>query len=239
MSHFSVAVFTPDPHDVERIMEPFNVEDDRYFEEIPYIYKQDYIDKYKRLHPNTTYDDETIWSRAGFDHDHVNYDEGYVYDYFNPNGTWDYWDVGGRWRQSLCVSKHAESIGGTERRDGRKTAQRGKTRWVNGARIKDVLWGKVNKATSGTFKKLDMEWDEIEMMSEGYRKMHLLNIYGNKENYIMWNSLFATHAFVSMEDGIWHDQDSYDKKEFLEDFYDIVHDPQYQDWWIVIVDCHI
>ena len=55
----------------------------------------------------------------------------------------------------------------------------------------------------------------------------------------MLNSLFATHAFIVQGDDGWNDRDGMLDDAYMEAFYNIIRDPQYQDWWIVIVDCHM
>ena len=75
-------------------------------------------------------------------------------------------------------------------------------------------------------------------IDDWHRRRMVLN-YGTKESFIMLNSLFATHAFIVQGDDVWNDRDSMLDDAYMEAFYNIIRDPHYQDWWIVIVDCHM
>jgi hypothetical protein len=62
--------------------------------------------------------------------------------------------------------------------------------------------------------------------------------YQTKENYIMKNSLHIPYAFVDV-DGQWLDENDFDSyDEYCQHFIDTMHNPDLQDWWYVIVDCH-
>ena len=59
-----------------------------------------------------------------------------------------------------------------------------------------------------------------------------------KENYIMKSSLHIPYAFVDI-DGQWLDENDFDSyDEYCQHFIDTMHNPDLQDWWYVIVDCH-
>ena len=238
MSHFSVAVIVEHPHSVDAVLEPYGAENEEWFERIPYMNKAQYIDQYRRYHGDTDLSDEDIWQIAHNEYIDVDDEEGMIYENYNPDAQWDWYEIGGRWEGSLIVPKHVDCVNLRSR--GIRKAQRGKTRKVNGAQIKDILWGLVNKANCAQFKKLSSEWDETMQRpaDDWHRRRAILN-YDTKESFIMLNSLFTTHAFVVQGDDVWNDRDGMLYKDYMEAFYNIIHDPHYQDWWIVIVDCHM
>lgn len=239
MSHFSVAVFVPEPEYVDRALAPYSQDDRDYYEKVEYMTKEDYIRMYRNNHGDTQLTDEEIWTiHAPQDYEIVDLGEGMIYEWYNPNAMWDWYEIGGRWRQSLCIPKGAENVGGLSPR--KQCEQRGKCRWVNGARIKDVDWVKVNKASCARVKELSKKWEELmSLPEESWTRKRTLSRYGTKEEYIMLSSLYAPYAFINPDDDCWYDEDSTPFKEYIHDFYEIIHNPYYKDWWIVIVDCHM
>ena len=103
MSHFSVAVFSHHPEDVEALLAPYNeqTEDEEYLEFEPACeYMADIRAKYA-LEKQDGESFNAFLSRW----------YGYIYDeeldecgYFcNPNARWDGWEIGGRWHNELLV----------------------------------------------------------------------------------------------------------------------------------------
>lgn len=224
--------------------------------------KEQYLDDYRLYHEDTILKDDEIWENAKDEYGADNVDEDMIYTCYNPNAKWDWYEIGGRWLNSLKVPKHAESYIGSHYGAVSDKKQRGKSRWVDGARIKDILWGDMNRQTKEEIQHEAEFWDDYvegknpDKKYEGvfYKPEYYKQTYANKEDYIMKSGLFCTHSLlVRNEEEDWaewyetgsmgwfgcDDSTLNSTNDYLKQFYDIINDPQYQDYWFIIVDCHI
>lgn len=158
---------------------------------------------------------------------------------YNPNSKWDWYSVGGRWRNSLLTIGY---------------------KWVDGARIKDIDFKKAIEFKN-TYNKAIRFWETYvegqepiteeekeDIKWEVYKKEYYIERYGTKENYAKMQSTFSCWALLD-ETG-WHEKgkmgwwamnDSTKDSEqlFLEKFTETINKPENQDKYLIIVDCHI
>lgn len=186
---------------------------------------------------------------------------------YNPNSKWDWYSVGGRWRNSLLTKEDNEDvISKTSLEDLinqgsnlRKESPIG-YKWVDGARIKDIDFKKAiefkntyNKAirfwetyVEGKEPLTEVEKEDIKW--EVYKKEYYIERYETKENYAKIKSTFSCWALLD-ETG-WHekgkmgwwaiDDSTKDSEQlFMEKFTETINKPENQDKYLIIVDCHI
>lgn len=258
MSHFTVGVIVRSPDDLEDALAPYNEADENYMEKELIYTKDEYINEYRRTHPDEDIADEAIWEKAKEEYEEQ-VEGNNIYGYYNPRARWDWWSIGGRWRYALKTLKSAESIKDQDLYNDIPKHQKGKHRWVDGAKIKDIKWTDMNRPTKEELKQLSRFWDvvvegkpkkEDEDFGFSYNREYYLERYGTKEEYIMKSSTFYTHDLLngvkdewySMGDMGWFGMDNSTKEsinEYLQTFYDIIYNPDYQDYWFILVDCHI
>lgn len=152
----------------------------------------------------------------------------------NPNARWDWCDVGGRWTNCITL------------KNGDKRSY---------AKIKDINFGVV----SSKYKKAERFWElvvEEQSLKEGeekpfnwYKKEYYLDRYKDKNDYATKESSFMTFALLT-PDGKWFEKDKMgfwgidsstkeSTKQYEDVFNEVVKKEEYQDYWFVVVDCHI
>lgn len=226
MSHFSVAVLSNHPDDVERLLEPFceNVEPKSKYA----VFQEDEECDY----------DRTMKAR------------GY---WRNPNATWDWYQIGGRFSDMLKLLPD-------------RVGNHGERSWTN-----EGLPYAEDRCDQAQVKDVDFSIDQLaydeairfwEVCVEGaplkdgedskkyhtfYRKEYFIEQYGTKEKYATDLATFGTWAMVTPE-GEWHESGSMgwwgfndataESRTVFSDFLkkQLKENP---DLWITIVDCHI
>lgn len=84
----------------------------------------------------------------GFDYDEENQGYGYM---SNPNGTWDWYVIGGRWPATFLVKADCAdyAIGQHDYQDSENAIKTPEGyRWVSAARKKDIQWDKMREWTT-------------------------------------------------------------------------------------------
>lgn len=231
MSHFSVAVVTKDKNKIEEILTP-------YWEELevePYIYKTkeqlidlakdrkkrfteskekgEKLDKWQLKYIKANTDEELY--KAEID-DVDEYDEnGNQLTTYNPSSKWDWYDIGGRWRNQLLTREDnddtfehnsiAEHLGNFK---DIKPAPKG-YKWVNGAKIKDIDFNKMNE--------------------------------GKEEPFYTWALVDETGWYEQGKMGWWAMNNATDEstEQFNKKFQEYIKAEENQEKYLVIVDCHI
>ena len=259
MSHFTVGVIVKNPHDLEETLAPYCEQDENYMVRDIAWFKDDYIRDYREQNQDTCLTDEAIWEAAEVEYGPELCDDEHIYTFYNPDARWDWWVIGGRWRYQLKVPKGVPSIVDQDLMFEKPLPQRGRYRKVDGARIKDILWHKMNQPTRDEIKQYARFWDvavEGQPLEEGenigfcYRPEYYRDLYGNKENYIMKQSTFYTHDLLDGIEGEWHTMGDMgwfgcdnatgsSLDNYLNKFYGIIRNPEYQDYWFIVVDCHV
>ena len=222
MSHYTVGVILKDKERLQQMLEPYGENNEDFYE---------------------TY--------TG--------DDGEEYS-CNPNAKWDWYEIGGRWMDSLKVRKSALCCNGFHFGQSSGKVPRGKYRWTDGARIKDILWSSMNTASQEQIKEAAEFWDGYVENQEPdedfgfcFSRQYYKDMYETKEDYIMKSNLFYTHSLLLCDEELdqewiemgemgWFGCDNSTKdslNEYLKRFYDIINNPKYQDYWFIVVDCHI
>lgn len=186
---------------------------------------------------------------------------------YNPNSRWDWYSIGGRWRNLLLTNKENEDvISETSLEDlmnkGANLTKKAPEgyKWVDGARIKDIDFKKAIEFEN-TYQKAIRFWETYiegqEPVTEEekedikwayYKKEYYIERYGTKENYAKMQSTFTCWALLD-ETG-WHEKGKMgwwamadDTKEsevlFTEKFTETINKPENQEKYLIIVDCHI
>ena len=235
MSHFCVATFVQEPSEnrVHPIMYPFGVESDEFFERVVFLTKDEYIRTYKARYPETTLSDNAIWAQAGTEYADVDYEAGLIYESYNPDGQWDWYVIGGRWSDQLCAPKRVMPqymmIPGNPR---------GKSRWGMAAQLKDIEWHKVHKRWGTKYSVLKQRWEDAEK-ENGFTFRNLQHNWGSKEAFLREGKDWLPYSFIHPLTGEWISQDDMTRQEFRDSFLQIINDPGLQEYWLIIVDCHI
>lgn len=158
----------------------------------------------------------------------------------NPNATWDWYEIGGRWQGALLVREDCSSMVGKKSFLGSHNDELGQApkgyKWVDSAKIEDVQWLAMQDILRKTREKT---WDEVISKADMSNPLEAA-LYGRyqsmkKEEYINQDICFVTYAVI-MPDGKWHQSDNNDwDKKYFERFIKNTN-PEY---YITIVDCHI
>ena len=254
MSHFTVGVITRDPYNVDYLLRPYDENGTDYYIKELYMSKEDYINSYKNEHPDTTLTDEQIYATANDMYTGI--EEDGIYDYYNPDAKWDWYEIGGRWSNSLKVKKDAQfNMGGHYSKMGTPEGK-GRYRWVDAAPLCEIEWDLMNTVSPEQKKKASEFWDKYVLNQDpnydakfAYKREYYLDRYKTKEEYIKRTNIFTTHdllvedrEWITVGDMGWFgcDGSTYDSEtDYIKQFYDIVKAPEYQNYWFVVVDCHI
>ena len=189
-------------------------------------------------------------------------ENGEIYSTYNPNSKWDWYAIGGRYNNLIVVDKdnndvvdHYDFGLGMSLKsyvDGEPNLKK-----VNGARIKDIHFDKMG----GDYEKAIRFWELIVEGQEPkdeqekerikwnfYKPEYYIERYKTKEEYAKQESMFVTWALVDEKGwleqgkmGWWglNDATNESTKSFAEVFQEYINEPNNQDKYMVIVDCHI
>ena len=178
----------------------------------------------------------------------------------NPDAKWDWYQIGGRWANSLCTTDRSlDYILGTEswRASTTGRAPTGEEIWVNGCYVKDLI----DKPDQEGAAKARAEWkkgvkeEPLNAEEEAivgflvYKKEYYLEHFQTEENYVDYCSKFSTFAVID-EKGVWHEggemgwfgcYENHDEKRWQQECRSLIFDNLEQDTerYITIVDCHI
>lgn len=156
------------------------------------------------------YKDQISW----YDEDEIG-ENGEVYSTYNPNSKWDWYDIGGRYRNMLLTkvdnndtfehNSFWELMAGQN--VDKETPQGYK--WVDGAKIKDIDFNKI---------------EEIE-----------------EEPFYTWALVDESGWYEQGQMGWWamNDATKESSENFANQFKKYIESPENQDKYMVIVDCHI
>lgn len=218
--------------------------------------KEQYLVDYRQYHEDTTLTDDEIWEIAKDEYGVDNVDEDMIYTCYNPDAKWDWYVIGGRWSNSLKVKKDAQF-----RIEGRYNSAgipkgKGPYRWVDAAPLCEIEWDSMNTVSPKQKKEASEFWDKYVLNQDpnydakfAYKREYYLDRYKTKEEYIKRTNIFTTHdllvedrEWITIGDMGWFgcDDSTYDSEtDYIKQFYDIVKAPEYQNYWFVVVDCHI
>ena len=265
MSHFMVAVMAKDEEDIGRLLEPY----DENLEVEPYVQcrKNELLElakeKQKRLlgarakeilEPvemrilKAETDEELYWAYREFANG--NYDEeGNEVTTYNPLSKWDWYMIGGRYTNRVAIDAGNPDVIALQNGE-----VRGGIRFVDGARIKNIMFSKMKPVTE---EEAIRQWRLLigsEEPKDEDEKMFLFfsdtaDMYDGLEDYILSETTFSPYAFIDSS-GNWHERGNMGwfgmesttketRQSFEKEFLDYISSPEHQDEYMVIVDCHI
>ncbi|MBR1742834.1 MAG: hypothetical protein IJ733_13390 [Lachnospiraceae bacterium] len=161
--------------------------------------------------------------------------EAYGY-YYNPDGYFDWYQIGGRWPDTFLVKKECEEYGIADRSfmcgEEETPAPEG-YRWTCAARKKDIEWQAMYDWIISSLKKDYLKWKEAfetkAIPEESYAVLRENDIYryGDilyrngeteeeyvKRNYWYFDEKYPICVYSYLHDGIWNEKESfiYDKE---------------------------
>jgi len=156
-------------------------------------------------------------------------DENAVFGYyFNPNAEWDWFEIGGRWNNSIKTKSGV---------------------FCNSCKI-----GEIDFTPDERKMEINRRFWEIvvdkEPLKEGekepfcfYTEKYLKNLYGDKETYALCNSTFSTYSILT-PDGEWLSLSSAtenEEREWYKFYQSIIKKfaEENPDYVVTLVDCHI
>lgn len=254
MSHFSVAVFSRTPDEVDQLLAPY-AEDPSDEEYLEFQSADESIEELRISYAQNRKGSETFedyLSRGyGYTYNEEQDEAGYL---CNPNAKWDWWVIGGRWGGMLRLKSGCPGNSGAKSWTNRDIpSQEG---WCDQARLKDVDL----MADQPAYDRAARFWEvyiEGKRLRKGeqkedfdalYRREYYLEQFGTKEAYAHDAVSFPVWAFVTL-DGEWHEKGDMgwfgsnnatkdSRKSFSDELCEALAnvDP---DCYITIVDCHI
>ena len=233
MSHYSVAVFHREDQDVDELLAPYSE-----LLEVPkhVVYtRQEAIDLardlFKECKDKT---DDECWEFIAEDYaDDMKDEDGNLYSNSNPNAKWDWYELGGRWSDSLRL------------KDG-STADEAKIRDIdftpnkNAYRAGQRFWDAVVEGR---------KFPGSDRYFALYKKEYYIERYGTREEYAKSSSEFKTFAVVT-PDGEWHEQGEMgwfglssdtpaEARKWHDDYQAMFIDSADPDLILSVYDCHI
>lgn len=259
MSHFSLAIISPETADIDKIMEPF-------YEGIdmePYVAKtkrqliksareyyqaryedclkkeaeimeddKDYLPNLKRI---TQMTDDELYNFERERYDSECFDkEGNLISTYNPKSKYDWYEIGGRWHNLLELKEKDKN---------------GNSIKVNQAKIKDVNFESNLEAYNDAIAFWENYVEGKDPASVGfvlYQPEYYLNKYKTKESFAKSSSTFTTFAVIT-PDGEWHEEGEMmmfgisinEDDEWNANYKERFLDCSDEDFMITIIDCHI
>ena len=233
MSHYAVAVFHLADQDIEDLLALYdeNIEVDPYIK----FTKEEAIEYARRSYEglDTATDDECWEKFKEYWGDEEIDEDGNVWSTYNPKSKWDWWSLGGRFRDILedrCGEENYLSYGCS-------------------ARVKNIDFSPDKEEYDVACEFWDEYVDNEEVNGGFFAKSYYKDRYGDKETYARRCSLFSTYAVVT-PDGEWHsagnmgffgvssetDEEAADWDDHYKERFIDTADPE---WILSIVDCHI
>ena len=230
MSHFTVAVIHRADQDIEELLAPY----DENKEVEPYVQysRQEAIDHARKNYKSAAgKTDEECWQMVA--EDEKTDENGNILSTYNPQSTWDWWTVGGRWSGMLRLKN-------------------GST--VDSARIGDIDFALDERV----YRRCLRFWDvvvEHQPQIEGedffniYKESYYREFFGDRETYARQQAQFSTYAVVT-PDGVWHgkgkmgwwamsSETAEEARDWEEHYKERFIDAFDEDMLLTIVDCHI
>lgn len=252
MSHFTVAVFSHKPEEVETLLAPYEEEPENpeYIKFTPSSKPKSYwLEMYEKNKDNYETFADYLECEEGF----VVNEDGEVGSLGNPNAKWDWWMVGGRWPGILKLKPGCD--GGRGRPSLIMGDVKYKENTCDQARVCDVDFSMDQKAYDRAIRFWEVVVDG-QPIREDERKADFFTVYttkyyieqfGTKENYAKDKASFRTWAFIT-PDGKWAENGTMgwfgisdstidSRKTYAEALEEMIENGQ--ELWITIVDCHI
>jgi hypothetical protein len=228
MSHFTVAVFSHAPSEVDELLAPYNEDVDK---DSPYAaFKES---EYGELDPDT--------QKTGY--------------WCNPNAKWDWWCIGGRWSGMLTLKQgYLGLYEHLTEEEKKKQLQQGV---CDQARVKKFVFPDNLKARRVAERVWEIAV-EGSPLREGespitygllFKKEYYLTQYGTKERYMDYETKFLPYAILTADgewlatgDMGWWGMDNATRESrdsYVNQFDEYLKKAQEENLFITIVDCHI
>ncbi len=148
--------------------------------------------------------------------------------YFNPNAEWDWFEIGGRWNNSIKTKSGV---------------------FCNSCKIGEIDFTPDERKMETNRRFWEIVVDK-EPLKEGekepfcfYTEKYLKNLYGDKETYALCNSTFSTYSILT-PDGEWLSLSSAtenEEREWYKFYQSIIKKfaEENPDYVVTLVDCHI
>ena len=251
MSHFTVAVLSHCPDDVERLLEPFNENtyDPDFLEHQPAQESmQELRENYESMKGEYTSFEDFLDRYYGYQYNEELDEAGYV---CNPRAKWDWWTIGGRWPGLLRLKDGGSGTYGPDVEPRERVEG-----FCDQAKLRDVdLSPDPERYAKGLrFWEVYVEGGSLQtgetpgMYQSYFNPQYFIEQYHDKETYARSVSEFSVWALIT-PDGEWHEQGqmgwfglsdaTFDsRKSFMEQLQQalVAGDPEL---YITIVDCHI
>jgi len=253
MSHFSVAVLSHHPRDVDALLAPYSecTDDPRFLDiETADIPMEEIRGKYElEKHGDESFS-SFVERYYGFIYNEELDECGVLR---NPNGRWDWYEIGGRWSNMLRLKPGCVGYRGKRKPFGQNAPI--KKGYFDQAKLSDVEFSLDMTA----FEKAERFWEVVvegQPLRDGVtarffhstiEKDDYLRQYGDKHTYAMAAASFSTWALIT-PDGEWHEAGhmggfaSHDATKESRTAYQAKVDAALKsdpNLWITIVDCHI
>jgi hypothetical protein len=237
MSHFTVLIIGREGYnDIDEALLPYGEESEDFFEwndktdEVLADYAMESIENLEKYETLEKY----VKEYYGYEELHGRY--GYN---SNPNGQWDWYQVGGRWSGSIPL-KSGGFVDSAEKGDIDIEALK-----VNIEVYKDSvrLWELI-------VDEQEVLTPDEKLITEGnrYKKEYFLKNYTDKDSYAKSMASFVTYAVVL--DGVWHqkgrmgwfgmsDETDEEATAWDNNFFKAFIEELEDDAYITLVDCHI
>ncbi len=249
MSHFTVAVLSYSPEDVESLLAPFceSTDNPEYLE---FVTTEEPMAAIRAMYENEGgMPDETLEQFVsryyGYTYNEELDECGYI---CNPNAKWDWWMIGGRWEGLLPLRPNCEGYLSENRK---KVSQGG----CDQALLSDIDLTPDQEAYDKAlrFWQVHVEGDSIrddenpDDFRALYRKEYYLDQFGDKQTYATECASFSPWALVT-PDGEWIQKGEMgwfgvgDSTCASRKAYNAQLEAElkaHPDLWITLVDCHI
>lgn len=254
MSHFSVAVLSHTPDDVEDLLAPFfeSTENPEYLE---FEVASESMDEIRSTFEREKEPSETL-------EDFVSRWYGYTYNeklgvcgyLCNPNAKWDWWQLGGRWSDMLKLKPGCRGNRGG--RSWTNSTELPRDGYCDQAQLKDIDFSLDPKAYNAAIRFWEVaveghpirEDENPEQFRTFYRREYYLEQFQDKEHYARSCASFTTWALVT-PNSEWYENGkmgwfgahnaTIESRTEYESMLQRALSEADSNLWLSIVDCHI
>jgi len=189
-----------------------------------------HIDYLKSLPERMQWTDDQIYEDAiqGYDAEDVD-EDGSILSRYNPYSKWDWYEVGGRWRDMLML----------------KSEESDQHQFCDAAYAADIDFDAMRKKQLSNIRPY-----QEAMKNSFYKEEYLRELYPSEAEYHQRMTAFSTYAVIT-PDGEWHAPGDMGwfgmssetigaKRDWEDEYYDEFIRPAIENgWYLTIVDCHI
>lgn len=195
-----------------------------------HLKNKDHLRFIKKVPSMAKWDNEKIYKYETrfYDKEEISEDGG-IYSTYNPNSKWDWYDIGGRWKNMLIVGKSNDI------KD---------CKYVNSAKVKNIKWDLMKEESQKNMKPYEKYIEESY-----YPKEYVKEKFPTEQSYINYMTNFSTYAVLT-PDGEWHEPGRMgwwgissatpeEEIKFSNQYEEKFLKNANPEWTLTIVDCHI